>query len=442
MKKQITMSTITYFVRSSKRGEKEISIWIRIQHNKNDLRLSTGIKIPARFWNHRMGTVKVVPNESNQVKERLKFIDKLIYDVKHRIYLELSTSHFITPRTIRKIIDIIIGENGKSSQYVLGLSAPTLGEYVQFKIVAMVKREFLNKGEPYSQNAIENWRKFLNVWSSFEVANYPNGLYPDDISMHTYYQFMDFCDSNNYKKSTKYQYARLFKAAMNYALADGFSKNRVHLTRNFATHSSMEASKGIYLTMGEIFNLSLLDLPEGSSNAKVRDLFLLGCYTGMRYSDYSSISIEDIIHFDVDGKQYAGLMKRQKKTKQKVAIPLWSDDAEKILHRWGGRAPKVSIALFNRKIKDICKMAGITEKIRVSEIIANKEVHKWTTKDQLVSSHTARRSCITNLYLSGKLDSSQIRDISGHKTEEAFRRYICLNAEENIKSIFKKLVHI
>ncbi len=258
--------------------------------------------------------------------------------------------------------------------------------------------------------------------------------------METYYDFMAHCDSINYKKSTKYQYARLFKAAMNYALNDGVSKNRVHLNRNFSTHASIEASKGIYLSMQEIFNISELNLPENSTLSKVRDLFLLGCYTGMRFSDYSLISSEDIFHFDADGKHYSALMKTQKKTKQRVAIPLLSDETEKILNRYGGRAPKVSIAAFNREIKHIWKMVGIEEKVRISEMVGNKIIYKWTTKDQLVSSHTARRSCITNLYLSGKLDTTQIRDISGHKSEQAFQRYICLNAEENVKSIFKKLV--
>lgn len=430
------MSKITYFTRSTKKGDHEVSIWIRIHHQGSDLRISTSITIPAKYWSCRQCWVRDTPYESESVRERMQQIEHTLYDIKHRLYSILLSSSKIDRKTIKQEINSLI----RKEESIKSPNNPTMSQYIYSKIMAMETKRFLNKGEPYSQNAMDNWKKFLNIWSSFEVSYSNQCIYPDDVNMQTYYSFMDFCDKNQYKKSTKYQYARLFKASLNYALIDGVSSNRVHFNRNFATHASVESGKGIYLSMQEIFNLSVLELPEGSTHAKIRDLFLIGCYTGMRFSDYSTISIDDIIHFDIDGQQHSAIMKTQQKTKQRVAIPLMNDEVEKILTRWGGRVPKVSIAAFNREIKHICRMAGIKEKVRIFEIIGNNEIQKWTTKDQLVSSHTARRSCITNLYLSGKLDSSQIRDISGHKSEHAFQRYICLSAEENVKAIFKKLV--
>lgn len=50
----------------------------------------------------------------------------------------------------------------------------------------------------------------------------------------------------------------------------------------------------------------------------------------------------------------------------------------------------------------------------------------------LVGSHTARRSFATNLYLSG-ISAGRIMLLTGHKTEEAFFRYIRINKEENAK---------
>lgn len=49
---------------------------------------------------------------------------------------------------------------------------------------------------------------------------------------------------------------------------------------------------------------------------------------------------------------------------------------------------------------------------------------------ELVSTHTARRSCITNLYLSNRFSISQLMSISGHKSEKAFNEYICCSSEE------------
>lgn len=430
------MSKICYFTRSHKKGNNEVSIWLRIYHKGYNLRISTGLKIPAKYWSSKRGWVKDVPFEPEVIQDRIKLVETKIYEIKHRLYIFLIENDKINYTSIKRELTNLI----KDPRTIKYSAKPTFSQYIYSKICAMENKQFLNKGEPYTMNAIDNWRKFMNVWCSFEVTYKERGIYPDEINMETYYSFMDYCDSNGYKKSTKYQYARVFKAALNYALIDEVSANKVHLNRNFATHTSSEAYKGIYLTADEILRLSALEFPENSTHAKIRDLFLLGCYTGLRFSDYSSINMDDVIHFEVDGSQHSALIITQKKTKQEVAIPLLNDDAETILKRYGGRAPKVSISSFNREIKYICSVAGIREKVKVSEMVGGKIVYKVLTKNQLVSSHTARRSCITNLYLSGKLDSAQIRDISGHKSEQAFQRYLCLSKEENVKTIVKRLV--
>jgi integrase len=53
---------------------------------------------------------------------------------------------------------------------------------------------------------------------------------------------------------------------------------------------------------------------------------------------------------------------------------------------------------------------------------------KW----ELLSTHTARRSFATNLYLAG-LSSITIMAITGHKTEKAFMKYIKATSSEHAK---------
>ncbi len=169
------MSTITYFVRSHRKGESEVSIWLRLHHAKTDLRVSTGIKIPARFWNRKQGAIKIVPQESEQVKERLRFIEELIYDIKHKIYLDLLVSQVVTHEWIKHHIDSCIKGKKRTDNYhhFTRTSTASFSQFVQHKIHSMEKGEFLNKGEHYTKNAIDNWRKFLNVWRIFESTHYP-----------------------------------------------------------------------------------------------------------------------------------------------------------------------------------------------------------------------------------------------------------------------------
>ncbi|UVV52623.1 hypothetical protein NXY15_24270 [Bacteroides thetaiotaomicron] len=58
---------------------------------------------------------------------------------------------------------------------------------------------------------------------------------------------------------------------------------------------------------------------------------------------------------------------------------------------------EVSDPTFNNNIRNICRKAGITEAVKVFKAGKEVEGEKW----EFVSSHTARRSFATNLYLRG-----------------------------------------
>ena len=259
--------------------------------------------------------------------------------------------------------------------------------YLERKISEMERRSYLYKGKNYAENSISNYRKILHIWPDFEESIGMRHLRFADISIEVYYQFMEFCDRRNYMESTKYQYAALVKAVMNCAIEDGASMNNIQNSKGFVTHRPGASYRKVYLTPDEISRIAGLEIDSGTIMEKVRDVFLAGCYTGQRFSDYSDISMEEMETITVDGAEYKALRKIQRKT-------------------YADRGGKRHMA-----------------------------VHP---KYELVSSHTARRSYITNMYVEGILSPEQIRSISGHKSEESFKRYLCQNLEEEAKEIFKR----
>ena len=89
---------------------------------------------------------------------------------------------------------------------------------------------------------------------------------------------------------------------------------------------------------------------------------------------------------------------------------------------------------FNKVIKNICKRAKINNEILIERTVGNKVVRKKYKKYQLVSSHTARRSFATNMYLAG-VAAAKIMLITGHKTESSFFKYIRISKDENAKEL-------
>ena len=160
---------------------------------------------------------------------------------------------------------------------------------------------------------------------------------------------------------------------------------------------------------------------------KIRDLFIVGCLTGMRYSDYSTLT-SDNIQKDI-------IIKKTKKTGVTVHVPVHSYIKE-LLDKYNGELPKdISIQHFNRSIKTICKKIGLTDKVVFTRTVGHNIVTDTYEMWQVISSHTARRSAATNMYNSGRMKTLQIMLITGHTTEKNFFRYIKIGREENAKNI-------
>ena len=155
---------------------------------------------------------------------------------------------------------------------------------------------------------------------------------------------------------------------------------------------------------------------------RVRDLFLIGAFTGLRFSDFTSITKDNILSSTIHIEQH--------KTGGKVAIPLHRVVLE-IWRKYGEKLPQpISNQKFNNYIKEVCKLAGIDEMEQKNITRGGMRVRQTYKKYELVTSHTARRSFATNLYLSG-FPAISIMQITGHRTEKAFMAYIRVTPEQH-----------
>jgi site-specific recombinase XerD len=179
----------------------------------------------------------------------------------------------------------------------------------------------------------------------------------------------------------------------------------------------------VYLTEEEIkklFELKKLNLKE----KQVRDLFIIGCETGMRFANFMTIH--------KDNYQSGNLVFSQVKStglKSKIIIPL-SRTHKTIAESYNYELPNPNTSCFefNKTIRTLCKDAGMTNKILIQKLTKKNTTNISYEKHLLVSSHTARRSFCTNKFLNG-MPLPAIMKFSGHKTERSFMKYLKLDAE-------------
>ncbi len=176
-----------------------------------------------------------------------------------------------------------------------------------------------------------------------------------------------------------------------------------------------EEVDAVYLSWAELSIVYHLDLTANPHLIKYRDMFVIGCLTGFRFSDFSDIQIDEFR----DGMLYV----IQKKTLSPVVVPLREDARKILIDKYQMRIPKVSMVNFNYYIKEVIRLAGIVAPVKICHRKGNKVLEETRPKYAWVSSHTARRSFCTNEYLAGT-PTDLIMAISGHKTEKAFRTYI------------------
>ena len=104
-----------------------------------------------------------------------------------------------------------------------------------------------------------------------------------------------------------------------------------------------------------------------------------------------------------------------------------------MLRKYDGALPRsISNQKMNDYLKEVCQLAGIDSKESKAQTKGGKRITKTFEKWQMVSTHTARRSFATNMYLLG-IPALTIMQITGHRTEKAFMRYIKLDREQHAK---------
>lgn len=308
-----------------------------------------------------------------------------------------------------------------------------------------------NGAENYTLNTCKVWSNFLGILKRF-IQIYPFTW--KDINKALADRFVSFMEKNGYMVTSINKYIICFKAMIQNAMDQELHNNLIAL-RAFSKKKIQETDKAkeIYLTKAEL--QALYEMPLEGLKDKVRDVFLVGCYTCQRFSDYARLEKEN---FTTTAKGTKVVRIVQEKTGNDVVIPILNDNLLHIAEKYGYDIPKVNDVILNRYIKQILKelsstVPSLARKERTLLTMKEREKEKQglvsferdnkenviKPRYELVSSHTARRSGITNLYLSGNFDTYQMMSISGHRDEKTFYEYIKLSSDEVADSIAKKM---
>ena len=386
---------ITYILKNAK-SKNPTLIFLAYYFNSRRMKLSTGEKIHPRDWNKKSKRPRVSAPSSAALTA---YLDRLAAKVKE-IHLELRVDLTpITPTLLKNAIERDLGTGGKKETFMLFIAR-------------------------FIQESGHRKKGSLEVYKSVEklLLGYTGQKDFNDINPKWFEKYQAYMEREEYSANYIGKNVAIIRELITIAKKQGLTKNVDYRDSDYK--KPHEEVQTIYLTVSELERIYQIPLSE-ALNA-VRNRFLIGAFTALRFSDSAKItqdSIRDGLIFD-----------KSVKTGSNVVIPIARIVRDIMAEYPDGMPPSISNQKTNEGIKIIGKDAGINSSIIIRKTQGGKIVTTTYFKYQMITTHTARRSAATNMFLAG-IPAISIMKITGHKTESSFMKYIRMSSEENAINI-------
>lgn len=375
---------------------------------------------------------KVNPNIKTDLKNIRTRIDNVESTIKGYISNVQTLKKTFDITELKSLLDHDIKEVKKPTPEA---KSDFLLPYIETTIKGMEKGTVLissgkKKGQRYGYGTIKNYKGFKQKWSLFEKY-IAKKIRFDQVNIDLFDNLIQYFNSESLSANTISKHIRYLKVIMQRSYDEGLHSNDVH--RNKAFSAPEVEVTNVYLTKDEIRALETFDLSDRPTDQKLRDVFVIGCYCSLRYSDYSRIRPKHIKTKSINGQPRKVIDIITKKTGERVIIPI-SPELDRLLSKYDNHIPNTYEQKVNERIKVIAKEVGINEPIEIEKIKGGLKVKLTTPKHDLIKTHTSRRSAITNMYLSG-IETQYIMKLSGHKTEKSFMKYLKITKEDAVAKI-------
>ncbi len=421
------MSEVNFYLKDPKK-EGDTPIYLKFLYNGKILKFYIGQSIHKNKWSFNKQRVK---NNKLTTADGKHYVNNLLDNLAKECmiaYNEAIKDGIPAPETLKEKLTAFMQQNDEPE----GTQKVTLFNLAE----RFTNNEIKYKGKDKSPNTIKTYNTTYGHMKDFvkKEPEYSKGIDFEDIDLDFYYKFVAFLKGKKLGQNAISKDIQIIKVFMSEAVDLGYTENMKFRHKKFAV--ARIDTDAIYLKEDELMKLYNHDFSEKKKLEAVRDLFIFGCYVGLRFSDYSTIKPENIVTIDGD----CFIKQITQKTGELVIIPC-NPVVMEIFNKYKNnpnRLPRtISNQKFNEYIKEACKEAKLNETGRLAtEPLL--ELH------ECVSSHTARRSFATNLYLDG-FPTIDIMKVTGHRTEKAFMKYIrvskldtALRLSQHIKNNWSK----
>ncbi len=389
---------IIFELRKEKKNQNGLTpIQLIVRHEGKRIRKNTGFSVLEHHWTgHR-----VKPNLKKETENNYQLINQELQEIEDKVsklflFLKVNDIPFSTEKFTE-----LFEKTEEITQNAFDFFQ-CFTEYIDKG--KLIKTPNTIKGQTTVKNYLEFFCKENGISLSFDKID-------DD--------FFELLRDYSYEtKKMKQNYfakvIKVLKSYLNWATEKGYNTKR-----EFEKFRAVEHDIDIvYLTFEELMKLYEKDF-ENDRLSHVRDFYCMGCFTGLRFSDLSKLHLANISEDHI-------VLSIQKTKTQNHAIRL-NKYAKAILEKYKGTIyeplPVISSQKFNEYIKDCCELAEIIQPFTTHWFVGNKKKSLTQPKCKFITSHTARKTFITNSLLLG-MEPKAIKKIANIKKDAVLDKYM------------------
>lgn len=396
------MATLRIYLNKEQANKKGLSIiYFLVEHKGKRIKVSSKIKTTEGKWDDGAKRIKTKNNpDAYEDNAKLDLFQKGIESIFREMVDDFNFE------IAKKRIDAIFNPTDKPKD------KDFIGYFEELITISKGLR---------AKNTIKNFNQTKNLLKEFqEKKSWPLTFAGMDRDF--FNTFMAYMQGKGLLNNTTAKHFACLRTFLRWVEENkGYNVNPDFLKFKGKEHD-IEA---IFLTEKELMHFYHLPL-EGKLE-RIRDLFCLACFTGLRFSDIMQLG-EDSVKNDA-------IHLTMVKTKESLVVPL-NKYSRAIFEKYQNKLPKLSNQKANAALKEAAKAAELNSIEKMVQFRGAERIETKAPKHELLSFHDSRNTFIIYMLLK-QTPHRVIMQITGHKDLKSFERYIRIANDVTVDAMRK-----
>lgn len=423
--------------RTNKDGESAVIISVSMFRKR--MLTTLGFSIDPKKWNESRqrvkhgATIEMKPTKSSEKKNTsYNDINGWLNEIEnHFTQLEINLTTSIDEQSELNLLDEF-NKAFRKEKHTDKKDATLFDRLDEF-----VKE--VGKENNWSEAVIKIFRALKNHLTAFN-----KDITFDDLNKDGLFDFLDYLKkipiadgTKGMKNTTMRKHLSFLKWFLRWTIKKGYNTNTDFL--EFNPKLRVAQKQIVFLEWSELLHVFNFEFTGKDKERleKIRDVFCFLCFTGLRYSDVAKLKRTDI--------NDNAITITTQKTTDTLTIEL-NDFSKAILNKYADEnyphnkaLPVISNQKMNQQLKEVAKECGLNTLITQIHLKGAKRVETVQPKHELITTHTGRRTFISNALMKG-IPVNVVMQWTGHSDYKAMKPYIAIaeSAKRDAMKLFNQ----